>query len=160
MPAWLYGQAGMVDRSLQIEIMAAAKRARERDKSRKRRSRLAKARHRRKPPVATLELLGSQPSAEWLASVARSQAKLRTAMASCSGALSALQAVGAAVARREVRLCQSAIGDARRLLQAAMPTSVCPVCLTADPACQACSGLGCLTLAQASQLSHELLHDR
>jgi len=134
MPAWLYGQAGMVDRSLQIEIMAAAKRARERDKSRKRRSRLAKARHRRKPPVATLELLGSQPSAEWLASVARSQAKLRTAMASCSGALSALQA--------------------------AMPTSVCPVCLTADPACQACSGLGCLTLAQASQLSHELLHDR
>lgn len=150
----------MVDRSLQAEILAAAKRARERERSRKRRSRLAKANHRRKPPAAVLDLLGCEPDPAWLASVARSQARIRSAVACMSSALARLTPIRAAVSRHELRLALAAIGDCRRLIEALAPVTVCPHCHATDPACQHCSGLGCLTLAQAARLPHELLHDR
>jgi len=150
----------------QLEIQAAARLARKRERERRRDAKRRMARRQAKL-VPTLELLGSEPPLEWLAQVAFAQARLRTAQACMSTALRALTALqgqqgtpAGAVSRRDVRRCLSAIGECNDLLRALLPTSICPQCFASNPACQLCTGLGVLTLAQASALSPEWLHDR
>lgn len=146
-----------VDR-VKLEILGAARlarkraRGRERDARRRERRRAAKA-------IPTLELLGCSPDPAWLASVARAQTQIRTAAACMSTALRAIGGLAAPISRRNAKVALDAIGHARAAVDALMPVSVCPVCRAADPACQHCAGLGALTLAQASALSPDWLHD-
>jgi hypothetical protein len=147
----------------QLEIQAAARLARKRERERRRDAKRRNARRQAKL-VPTLELLGTEPSLEWLARVAVAQARIRTAQACMSAALRAMTDLQGSqqgmVPRRDVRLALGSIGQCRDLLGALMPVTVCPQCYASDPACQLCAGHGVLTLAQASTLPPELLHDR
>jgi hypothetical protein len=111
--------------------------------------------------AARIELLGATTDATWLASVGRSQAMLRSALAALDSSLSLLQrAVRAGgVRRRDASLVHAAIEACKPLVAALQPVTVCPHCRATMPDCQACDGMGTLTLALAAQCEPDLLHD-
>jgi len=147
---------GLRARLLRLKATEQRRRQRRTERQRAERAAMLALKH-----APRLELLGSAPPVQWLARIGIGQARLRSATAYIDNALLALQTAvkHGVVGRRDASLVHAQIHACKALLEALQPITICPHCRASDPACQACSGRGVLTLQQASQCEPALLHD-
>lgn len=106
-----------------------------------------------------IELLGSTPNAEWLASVGTAQAELRTALLCLTRAMTAVDRSAGVVSRRGIQAALALLLETQRAIRALQPCTICPLCRAVDPACQTCLGLGVLNAEEAANIDPALLHD-
>jgi hypothetical protein len=143
----------------EIQIRFAAKLARARKRiNAASAARAARKRAERNAP--RLELLGAAPDPAWLATIGKAQADLRSAIACLDTCRSLLSGCRGPIPIRAIHLAYAESRALQSQLRALMPTSICPHCHATDPACQPCGGRGVLSVGEAAQIPHELLHDR